>query len=344
MARDFPLDRVVISPSGLLGFSGQRGPIKLGGEVNSNFVPASSGGGGSSSAASPPPKPARIINLYSFPHEKTPFGLVYLRDRAIDGARLAVADYTSSGTLLSLNGISAGEPGTFGITGLGTSIGVTQARNASGTLYVGTEGEQGLRFFEPDGGATGIIALTGTFPAIAADSDRLYTVHFPRHRMCVGCTTPTARRAAWCKRAASTGVSTWALSMAVFDPRVDGVATTPIGTTTIFVGTEGGAIFSAEHEGASRTLATGLGQVTGLAFATPTLYAAISNPSKVIALNVNNPEASRVVVTAADANSVTGGSSFYPWGLALDSTAVPTYLYVSDLDSKKILRVEPGDL
>jgi len=77
MARDFPLDRVVISPSGLLGFSGQQGPIKLGGEVNSNFVPASSGGSGSA--------PAPALN----PDEVFGLGLVALADE--EGAKLAVA-------------------------------------------------------------------------------------------------------------------------------------------------------------------------------------------------------------------------------------------------------------
>lgn len=259
---------------------------------------------------------------------------------------MAFAD-NASGTLLTLSGASAEASGSFGIAGLAQNVSVAQARNASGTLYAGGVAA-GIKFFEPDGEETGSLSSSGLPYALAADSVRIYYVDNGS-----GNTSYPVRWVDHADRTSSdvvrVGTDVWefndALSMAVFDPRVDGVATTSVGTSTIFVGTAN-AIFSA-HDGASRTLATGLAPVYGLAFATPTLYAALIDYSiggKVIALNVNDPSASSVVVSQAQATAVTGASVFFPWGVALDSTATPTYLYLSDFQSKQVLRVQLGDL
>jgi hypothetical protein len=70
LARQFPLEDVVISPSGFLGFSGQQGPIVLAGQVQSNFVPTPPRGGGGRQAPVELP-PARL----SFTNKTTANGL-----------------------------------------------------------------------------------------------------------------------------------------------------------------------------------------------------------------------------------------------------------------------------
>jgi hypothetical protein len=181
---EFPLDQVVISPSGLFGFSGQRNPINLGGAVTTNFVPTPPRGGGSGVAA-PSRRPSPWTVYPSSLSAGWVDGLAYLRGR---NALVMGRDF--SGIVGQFHRL---ELGTGVFTNLLPSFdslinGVSQTQNsASETVFVGSvHGEtgtgsmDGIYWYEPETSATGTLVTglpgSGQLYAVGAGRNHVYAV------------------------------------------------------------------------------------------------------------------------------------------------------------------------
>ncbi|MEB3197848.1 MAG: hypothetical protein VKP62_11660 [Candidatus Sericytochromatia bacterium] len=324
-AKDFPLDRVAISLAGVLTFTGQTNPVRIWGPLMSHFIPtptlssggsrtATSSGQGGGTGLTPSPS----VSLQGGQR------LAFLR-QPIGGAQLVVTRSAAAPEETILVALTGGTPQASGVLDLipssGSGWNVAQTLSGSRTLYVASGSSAGLAFYEPDSQASGLIFPNGGY-ALAADSTRLYAAK-------TGFTQPV-RWISQANHAASSVLqvagANWLMTnptaMTVFDPAVDGVPVSSA-SPTLFIGTDpsnaGGAIFSAQDGAATAVrLASGLGVIEGLAYASPVLYVNRGGNQTIVAINVNTG-ASSVVVSAS------GGSSFvqvpglgYPFGLTLD--------------------------
>lgn len=362
---EFPLDQVVISASGMLGFSGQRTPINLGGAVTSNFVPTPARGGGGSAATPPPVNPTSTFSLFNT--GGGPDGIAWLRgtqkilvarDQRSGNAALDELDLLTNTAVATETALAfPGAQGTFN--------GITQTQNpASKTVFIGWDSvavppvAAGAIFtFEPDTGATavfldnlGLDSWTTSFTgdgqirALAAGRNDVYYMRM--HNVAgtsnlqkmyrVSQTDPTATAVV---QANSADIqATGARSLAVYD---DGVA-----SPTLFWGLTDGSVYMAEDGGASAPLLLGNfgGQVRGLVFASPSLYVSNYAGGQIFTVNVTQTPPSSSVLMA---------SSTYPelprltaLSIELDSvSSQPKYLYVGgDTSPASLLRVDFGKL
>lgn len=323
-ARHFPLDDVIISPSGFLGFSGQQQPITLAGQVQSNFIPRSGRGGGSSNANSGTGPEMRIIALTT--------GLTF--DSYLNGlARVSfgsgdnrLAFVNGSTAIQMFDAVSGAPPTATPSIDFGDPIKcIAQAPDsyATRTLYVGTDGPY-VGTYHPNTDATASLTpSTGTgYNSVTAGAQRVYAAQWNNYAI------------QFFDHDAPSGPSTvqvnnqpWELSNSNFG---GAMAIHQAASPTIFVGTNGGNIFAAEDGGtATRTVATGIADIRGMVFATPTLYVSSMSTSRVIAVDVNSL-ATSVFLDASDLTASGLSGPFVPHGLTLDDETNPTYLYVLD--------------
>ncbi|MEB3285776.1 MAG: hypothetical protein VKN33_10865 [Candidatus Sericytochromatia bacterium] len=337
-AHEFPLDEVIISSSGLLGFSGQRAPIQLGQQgASHSFVPTPPRGGGGGNASVTPPPAVRTPKVFELDNP-----ILYVYDLAFLRGRneIAVARRNPMMTLLRLSDESETDVG-FGLGDIWT---VSQMQAGSETLCVGTDGgaDQGnIYSFAPNTNATAPLSTFGPRPyRLLNGLHPLHVLEAGKHEIYVR--SPANASVNSIERIApNTGLSqgevtengtTWLVNnvtaIALHEPESGA-------SPTLFVGTEQGEVFMQQDGGASFTISSNVGgAITGLTFATPSLYAAIGSLNKVISLQpvASSSLAGQVLL---DANDAILSHLDNPRGLTTDDDA--QYLYVGTNGATKTI-------
>ncbi|MEB3195693.1 MAG: hypothetical protein VKP62_00675 [Candidatus Sericytochromatia bacterium] len=351
-AEDFPLDRVAISQSGGLEFSGGNVPVALGGAHTTHFVPTPARGGRRSSllpTLEPTPTPPPTLTVFPVvSNARDVDGLAFLRNTRL----VLAARQEFLGTRGPLDQLNL-DSGAYNRMSLGFrnsfTNGVTQTQNAaSDTVYMsgGVNGTT-IYWYEPlqNPPATGVLATNNqgdrTY-AIAAARSRVYVLPLWRTSS-VACrlraydqSSPGIARDV---RANGTAVqASKAYAMAVYD---DGVA-----SPVVFYSSQNDVLM-VQDGGASApyTLANFASEVRGLAFATPTLYVSLSG-NRIVAMNVTrNPISSEVLLAAAGSATIisSAATDLRALSLQVNQAGAPVALYIGS-SNNKILRVEFGNI
>lgn len=286
-AEDFPLDRVTISVQGSLAFTGQQAPVQL---ERGTFEPTPSRRRRASRPTpAPPAGPAFFRVIVGLPDQAR--GLAAYDDHTL----VAAVNQTLWGfTTDPLSGEDY-DPGFVGEDA--HSVAVDQA---SGRVFLG-RGIGLWSFSMPAPGGTRV-AFGGY--ALATGRTHLYAT-IPNRIDRMPITDPNVRTPVQVNGGPYTTPGTDLYGLALEDTGA---------SPTLYTGNEEGEVYSLQDGGATHTrLASGLGQIRGMAFSAPnrTLYLTSYDRREVYALQVDTRATATVTLDPPLS------PNYHPWGVAL---------------------------
>jgi hypothetical protein len=337
---DFPTMDVVISPRGWLGFPGQEQPIQLPVTGGGSFTvtPSRGGGGGAPPVA---PETVRVFNLTHVPDSQQVRGMAYIR--GLSTPALGLVRGSGGVTLFQL----PDGPDTAAPWALPTWLrGMAQTQNpASTTVYISggpSSNSNNIVALEPTASPTiSTPVITGSsasqIRAIAAGTQLVYWA-----------LNKVSAPIFWFSQSdphgASGAIEVGSSPLQLDKPQAFAVDESGGATPTLFIGTVDGNVYQVQDGVSSATLATGLGDIYGLAYATPHLYVSSENQNKVWHYDLTqSPLAPRLLVSTVGAGGQFQTDALVePRGMVLDGS----YLYIQCNDgvptasgSTKVVRV-----